>query len=276
MPFQPKSTPVIRATLAAMDAVNALRDVRLDAAQNDTERERVQTEHRGLLFVLATILHEAQFGPPTPVPNGPRLMPRDPSSARLVAATPTPRTDTNPVYQLKITLRDSTPPIWRRVQVRSNTSLSRLHAILQIVMGWTDSHLHAFVIHDVRYGFPDIEWDPLDRPRDERRVRLGQLVTQEQNRFRYEYDFGDGWSHDILVEKILPPEPGLPYPRCITGKRACPPEDVGGMSGYKHFLAVLRNARHEEHNELLTWAGGGFDPGAFDVEAVNAQLLAGR
>jgi hypothetical protein len=229
-----------------------------------------------LLFVLGTILHEEQFGPPSSAPTGLRLVARNPSSAPPLRAidrtTPARRTDTNPVYQLKITLRDSTPPIWRRVQVRGNTSLSRLHAILQIAMGWTDSHLHEFVVRDVRYGMVDMEWDPVERPKDERRVRLGQLVTREQDRFTYEYDFGDGWSHDILIEKIMPPEPGLPYPRCIAGKRACPPEDVGGLSGYKHFLSAIRNPRHEEHDELLAWAGGAFDPEAFDLATLDRAL----
>jgi hypothetical protein len=264
-----KTSPVIRATLAAMRAVDELRDARLEAAADDAERERVQTEYWDVMKPLLTILHEAQFGPPAPVPQGPRLLTRN---GKPIAATPAPRTDTNPVYQLKITLQDSTPPIWRRVQVRGNTSLSRLHAILQVVMGWTDSHLHEFVIRDVRYGMADMEWDPLDRPRDERRVRLGQLLAREKDRFVYEYDFGDGWSHDILIEKIMPPEPGLPYPRCIAGKRACPPEDVGGLSGYKHFLTAIRNPQHEEHDELLVWAGGTFDPEAFDSDAVNQSL----
>lgn len=276
MPFRPKTSPVIRATLAAMRAVDQLRDARLGAAANDAEREHIQAEYWEVMRPLLTILHEAQFGPPIPVPNGPRLVPRDPSGAAPPhannRATPTRRTDTNPVYQLKITLTGSTPPIWRRVQVRGNTSLSRLHAILQVAMGWTDSHLHEFVIRDTRYGMADMEWDPLERPKDERRVRLGQLLTQEQDRFTYEYDFGDGWTHEIVVEKLLPPEPGVPYPRCIAGKRACPPEDVGGMSGYKHFLAAIRNPRHEEHDDLLAWAGGAFDPVAFDLSAADRAL----
>ena len=274
MPYKPKTSPVIRATLAAMRAVDQLRDARLDAATDEAERERIQAEYWDITRPLLTTLHEAQFGPPSPPLTGLRLVTREPPSARPVAATPKPRTDTNSVYQLKITLTGSTLPIWRRVQVRGNTSLSRLHAILQIVMGWTDSHLHEFVIRDTRYGMADMEWDPLERPKDERRVRLGQLVTEENDRFTYEYDFGDGWAHEIVVEKILPLEPGLPYPRCIAGKRACPPEDVGGMSGYAHFLAAIRNPRHEEHDELLAWAGSAFDPAAFDSDAVNQQLLA--
>jgi Plasmid pRiA4b ORF-3-like protein len=272
MRYKPKTSPVIRATLAAMEAIDRLRDARMEAATDDAEQERVQAEYWDVMRPLMTTLHEAQFGPPTPIPNGPRLVTRDPSPKKPRTATPTTRTDTNPVYQLMITLRDSTPPIWRRVQVRGNTSLSRLHAILQIAMGWTDSHLHEFVVHDVHYGFPDMEWDPLARPKDERRVRLGQLVTREQDRFSYEYDFGDGWAHNIVVEQILPPEPGVPYPRCIAGKCACPPEDVGGMSGYEAFITAIQDPTHAEHAELLAWAGGAFDPEAFDLTALDRAL----
>lgn len=273
MRYKAKTSPVIRAILAANEAVDRLHTVRLAEAKDDEARARIQRQHHDLILTLAAILHEAQFGPPAPPQHGPRLVTRD---QRSIRAMPTSRTDKNPVYQLKVTLRDSTPPIWRRIQVRGNTSLSRLHGILQIVMGWTDSHLHDFVIRDMRYGSPDMEWDPLDRPKDERRVRLGQLVTQERARFIYEYDFGDGWTHDIVIEKILPPEPDVPYPRCIAGKCACPPEDVGGISGYAAFLLAIRNPRHEEHKDLLAWAGGAFDPAAFDIEAVNDHLRAGR
>lgn len=273
MSWKPKTSPVIRATLTAIEAVDRLHTTRVEEAKDEDERERIAGQHHDLLMTLMAILHEAQFGTTPPSPNGPRLVMRD---ERSITSIPTPRTDKNPVYQLKITLRDSKPPIWRRFQVRSNTSLSRLHDILQMVMGWTDSHLHEFVIREMRYGSPDMEWDPLERPKDERRVRLGQLVTREHDRLTYEYDFGDGWAHDIVVEKILPPEPDVPYPRCVAGRRACPPEDVGGISGYAAFLVAIRNPRHEEHTDLLAWAGGGFDPAAFDIEAVNKVLRGGR
>lgn len=275
MPFTPKTSPVIRATLAANDAVDRLHTARLTEATDDAERERINSQHRDLIMTLMAILHEAQFGPTPPIPNGPRLLTRATDAIAPRAATrttPTPRPAADAIYQLKITLRGSRPPVWRRLQVRGNTSLSRLHAILQIAMGWTDSHLHEFVIRDVRYGSPDMEWDPLERPKDERRVRLGQLITREHDRLTYEYDFGDGWAHDIVVEQILPPVPGVLYPRCIVGKRACPPEDVGGISGYAAFLVAIRNPRHEEHADLLAWAGGAFDPVAFDSETVNERL----
>ena len=129
--------------------------------------------------------------------------------------------DESPVFQLKITLQESKPPIWRRIQVRGSTTLSKLHQILQTVMGWTDSHLHQFIVDGVYYGIPDPDWSDLEI-KSERRVKLGQIVTAGKDRFVYEYDFGDSWEHVIVVEKVLPAEPGVRYPTCLAGKRACP------------------------------------------------------
>lgn len=183
------------------------------------------------------------------------------------------RTITSDIYQIKVTLKHSQPPIWRRIQVPADVSLARLHRILQAVMGWEDYHLHQFIVDGEYYGepHPDYEvWGP--EMRDERRFTLEQLVPEEGLKFRYEYDFGDGWEHELLVEKILPAEPGASYPRCIKGKRACPPEDVGGVWGYADFVEVIRDPDHPEHEEWLEWVGGEFDPEAFDLEEVNAGL----
>jgi len=185
---------------------------------------------------------------------------------------PTRRVDESLIYRLKVTLMDSKPPIWRRVEVRGGTTLARLHTILQIVMGWTDSHLHEFVVGEGRYGMRDLEWDPLDRPKDERRARVGEIVTDVTDRFRYAYDLGDGWVHEVVVEKVSPAEASVRYPRCIDGKRACPPEDVGGIWGYGDFLGALRDPAHEEHETMMEWSGGSFDPEAFDREAINREL----
>jgi hypothetical protein len=177
------------------------------------------------------------------------------------------------IYQIKVTLRYSKPPIWRRIQVPADVSLARLHRILQVVMGWEDYHLHQFIVDDEYYGepHPDYEvWGP--EMRDERRAELGRLVPEEGLKFLYEYDFGDGWEHELLVEKILLSEPGVGYPRCLKGKRACPPEDVGGVWGYDGFLEVIRDPDHPEHEGLLEWVGGEFDPEAFDLDDVNAEL----
>ncbi len=172
------------------------------------------------------------------------------------------------IYQLKVTLNGSKPPIWRRVQVPGDITLAKLHRILQAAMGWQDYHLHAFEVAGMEYGQPD----PDLHMRSDKSVKLNQLIPGEKFKFRYEYDFGDSWVHVLEVEKILPPEPEAHYPRCLAGKRACPPEDVGGIWGYADFLAAIRDPEHPEHDELLEWAGGEFDPEVFDLEAVNGQL----
>jgi Plasmid pRiA4b ORF-3-like protein len=178
------------------------------------------------------------------------------------------------VHQLKVTLRDTKPPIWRRIQVTSDTTLAKLHEILQIVMGWTDSHLHQFVIDQEYYGvpLPDFGFEV----KNEKRLKLGDIASGEKRKFAYEYDFGDGWQHEIVVEKILPVEAGKQYPICITGKRACPPEDIGGTGGYDDFVEAIKDPRHPQHEEMLEWAGGSFDAEAFDVEAVNRELKIGQ
>jgi hypothetical protein len=174
------------------------------------------------------------------------------------------------VYQLKVTVRGSKPPIWRRMQVGSDTTLPKLHRILQAAMGWSDYHLHLFNIEGDDYSRPDPEYG--DDMLNERSVRLGAFVQGPGFKFIYEYDFGDSWRHDVLVEKMLPPEAGARYPVCLTGKRACPPEDCGGIWGYANFLDAIGDPQHEEHDELLDWIGGSFDPEAFDLDAVNRRL----
>lgn len=174
------------------------------------------------------------------------------------------------VYQLKITLKESKPPIWRRVEVADDITLARLHQIIQAAMGWTDSHLHMFSVGRVSYGVPDPDYD--EDVRDERRHRLSQLLIAPKQKVSYEYDFGDSWTHEVLLEKVLPPEPGATYPRCTAGKRACPPEDCGGVWGYADFLEAIADPEHPEHEELLEWVGGEFDPEQFEIAEANAAL----
>ena len=174
------------------------------------------------------------------------------------------------IYQLKITLKESRPPIWRRFQVRSDVTLAKLHRIIQEVMGWFDGHLHQFIVGRIYYGVPDP--DDLSETRDERKVRLDQILSVPGRKIVYEYDFGDGWEHEIVLEKILSPDPKTRYPRCLDGARACPPEDCGGIYGYADFLEAIRNPEHEEHEEMLEWIGGEFDQEEFDLEAVNQSL----
>jgi hypothetical protein len=181
-----------------------------------------------------------------------------------------------PIYQIKITLEDSKPPIWRRLLVRSDTSLGKLHLIIQAAMGWWDEHLHQFIVGRTYYGIPDPDYLDDMEMRDESRVKLSQIVSGEGFKFRYEYDFGDDWLHQVLVEKILPPEPGQTYPVCIKGRRACPPEDVGGIWSYADFLEAIHDPEHPEHEEYVEWIGDEFDPEAFDLAAVNEALKALR
>jgi len=181
---------------------------------------------------------------------------------------------TGTVFQLKITLNDIKPPVWRRVQTKDCT-LAKLHAIIQVSMGWFNSHLHLFEIGEDRYGdlgqWPQDYLDDLETL-NERKTKLSQLVEQGIKKFGYEYDMGDGWRHAILIEKMVPAEAGVKYPRCIAGERACPPEDCGGPWGYGDFVEAIQNRKHKQHRELLEWVGGEFDPEAFDLEAVNEEL----
>jgi len=179
-------------------------------------------------------------------------------------------TATTQIYQLNIRLRDVRPPVWRRVQVPGELTLAELHKVIQTVMGWTNSHLHEFDIDGVRYGVPDPDWDEPETL-DESKVKLSQLVREDSG-FRYTYDFGDDWHHDVTVENVHVPEPGTRYPCCVAGRRACPPEDVGGPWGYEEFLAALADPTHDEHAHWMEWAGGGFDAGDFDVAAADKWL----
>lgn len=174
------------------------------------------------------------------------------------------------VYQLKITLKGMRPPIWRRVQVKSSTTLSQLHLAIQAAMGWWNCHLHQFSIEGIDYGEPSSEYD-WDL-QDETRVKLSQVVKREKFKFFYTYDFGDSWEHEILVEKVLPRDPKVTYSRCLTGKRACPPEDCGGTWGYAEFLEAIQDAAHPEHDELLEWIGGSFDAEVCPLDEINQRL----
>lgn len=184
------------------------------------------------------------------------------------------RSATGTVFQLKITLIDIKPPIWRRVQTRDCT-LAKLHAIIQVSMGWFNSHLHLFEIGEDRYGdrgqWPRDYLEELETL-DERKLKMSQITGRRIKKFGYEYDMGDGWRHTILIEKTLPAIAGVKYPRCIDGKRACPPEDCGGPWGYGDFVEAIQNRKHKRHRELIEWIGGEFDPEKFDLELVNEEL----
>lgn len=173
------------------------------------------------------------------------------------------------VYQLKVALLESEPPIWRRLQVPGKVTLGELHYVLQAAMGWTNSHLHQFTVDKVDYSDPEFQ---LEEAQDEYEVTLSRIAPRAGSVLVYQYDFGDSWMHEVRVEKILPPEPGQRYPVCLVGERACPPEDCGGVWGYEEFLEAIRDPEHEEHEDLLDWIGGSFDPEGFDLNEVNREL----
>ena len=170
------------------------------------------------------------------------------------------------VYRLKVTLRGSRPSIWRRVEVDAAVTLFQLHGILQIVMGWTDSHLHQFRRGATYYGQPDPEVG-MERE-NERRIQLRQVLRRPKDRMVYEYDFGDGWEHEVVLEAIGEGGGERPPTRVLAGKGACPPEDVGGIGGYSRFLETIHNPKDPEHRDMLEW-GGRFDPEAFAIDEVN-------
>jgi hypothetical protein len=177
------------------------------------------------------------------------------------------RTDT--IYQLKVTLNGSNPPVWRRVKVPDLT-LGELHDVLQVVMGWQDSHMHQFVVGGRYYGRSD-PGDHMEAD-DEDGVLLSHILTGKRPRIVYEYDFGDNWQHDVILETTVEPKPGIKYPLCLEGERACPPEDCGGVWGYADFLEAIGDPKHPEHREMKAWIGGKFDPDRFSVDQVNREL----
>src|SRR5216683_1435770 len=178
-----------------------------------------------------------------------------------------------PLYQLKITLRDCKPPIWRRIVVRADMKLDRLHRVIQIAMGWSDSHLHQFVASGVYYGQPDREWDTEDTQMlNEERYTVTDLAPMVKARFGYEYDFGDNWEHEIVLEKTLPPDADFKHPVCLGGTNACPPEDYGGSNGYAEFVDAMADPKHEQHEQMKECIGGMWDPTRFSLEDTNAGL----
>jgi Plasmid pRiA4b ORF-3-like protein len=171
-----------------------------------------------------------------------------------------------PLYRLKITLRDCKPPIWRRIVVRADMKLDRLHRVIQTAMGWSDCHLHQFAVSGVYYGQPDPEGDDFGpETLNEKRYTVTDLAPGAKQKFTYEYDFGDSWEHEVLVEEVLPPNPDFKHPVCLGGANACPPEDCGGSPG-------LADPKHEQHEEMKEWVGGAWDATLFSLEHTNAGL----
>ena len=185
------------------------------------------------------------------------------------------------VYQLKITLKEIEPPIWRQILVPQDITFYKLHKIIQAAFGWLDYHLFEFRFDDVVVHIPDPEYAPDElhggiKELNAKRTKIDDLFV-ERKKCIYTYDFGDNWEHEVVLEKILPAEEGQHYPLCIAGARHRPPEDVGGVPGYEEFLEIIRDPQHPEYNDYLVWAekdtgGRKFDPEYFYINEVNRKL----
>ena len=178
------------------------------------------------------------------------------------------------IYQIKVTLLGADPPIWRRLLVPADLTLEQLHDVLQLAMDWENCHMHEFRIGRQRFGKPNPMEEAFggSRTASERTARLFSVLGRARAKAVYTYDFGDSWEHQIVVEECLAPEPGRAYPACLAGERRAPPEDCGGLPGFYNLLEAIGDPEHEEHEEILEWLGGGFDPEAFSVDEVNRRF----
>ena len=182
------------------------------------------------------------------------------------------------LYQFKITLLGIQPTIWRRIQVKDCT-LDKLHEHIQTAMGWTNSHLHQFDINGERYGDPELLDDGFEdiACSDSTKTNLSEILPKTKKRFvlKYEYDFGDGWKHEVLFEGGPTVDPKAKYPLCLEGERACPPEDCGGVWGYCDFLEAIGDKKHEQHHAMLEWVGGRYASEAFNAKQVTKEMKKG-
>ena len=153
--------------------------------------------------------------------------------------------------------------------VKNNIRLDQLHSVLQVAMGWSNYHLHQYRVGRSYIGIPDPDFD-MD-VKDERKVYLQDIISNLKDSFVYEYDFGDGWEHKIVLEEFHPFD-FSESPLVMKGKKACPPEDCGGIWGYSNFLNAIQDPKHEEHESMLEWVGGEFDPDEFDMNFINKKL----
>lgn len=189
------------------------------------------------------------------------------------------------IFQLKITLKGTKPPIWRKVLVPNGITFYKLHKIIQIVFGWLDEHLFEFKFNDKTIGLPDPEAAAMEMifTRRKKTLTLNAKKTKIDNillkgsKFKYIYDFGDNWEHTVIVEKILEPDNEMHYPCCIDGSRRRPPEDIGGISGYEEFVEIVNDPEHPEYDDMLLWAeedsgDGRYDPEDFNLTEINKAL----
>lgn len=179
------------------------------------------------------------------------------------------------IVRIRISLIDTAPEIWRRVDVPLEANLKMLHDIIQGAMGWRDYHLWEFEADDKRYGLPDPEW-PDDSLSAARTIKLKALIDRGVRQLLYTYDMGDNWEHLIAVEAVEDGQPGVKYPRYVDGARCAPPEDVGGTPGFENFIDAIADPRHPEHQEATSWHfdcyGNSFDPAGFDELAAKLRI----
>ena len=173
------------------------------------------------------------------------------------------------IYQIKITLNYSKPPIWRRIEILPEITLEDFHKIIQTTMGWMNGHLHHYMIGNTFYNPPN-EFD--DFGSDYTGIKIMDVLKNEGEKIMYEYDFGDSWMHEIKLERIKTKENGKSYPRCVKGKRACPPEDCGGIWGYMELEQIMKNKQHKSYEEMREWLGHDLDPELFEMERINRKL----
>ena len=178
------------------------------------------------------------------------------------------------VFQFKVTLKGVKPAVWRRFQVPESYTFWDLHVAIQDVFGWDDYHLHEFELMNPESGEIAAIGIPEGMGLFEREIlagwkqRISAWFSKDYRSALYTYDFGDEWEHIVKLEKILAREAKKKYPVCVAGKRACPPEDCGGVWGYGDFLKVLKDPDNEEYEDMLNWVGGKFDPEHFDPQKV--------
>jgi hypothetical protein len=178
------------------------------------------------------------------------------------------KTKETKIYQIKIML--SQTEIWRTFLVKSDIKLSELHLIIQTIMGWSNSHMHQFFDNGIIYGMPNVEDYGLDIV-DYRKIKLDSIINKTGKYLTYDYDFGDGWEHVLMLEKILPVEEKRFYPVCLDGEKDVPPEDCGGIPGYEEILIALKDKKKAKYKELLEWVGN-YDPEYFNIEQINEFL----
>ncbi len=173
------------------------------------------------------------------------------------------------IYQLQITLKDSNPKIWRKILTISNVTLSEFHKIVKHTMGWTGSHSYRFENGNDRFAPQDFD---LANTNDSAKTSLDSLLQKENDKIKYVYDFDDNWKHEIILEKVLPFTSETKLPLCLDGKRACPPDNCGGIFGYEELLETISNPKHPDFDETIEWVGENFDPEYFDLAEVNHEL----